>query len=272
MVNDGKPNSPMAKYDINGKGTNFKKLNQSMTEELARLQLDYVDIVYAHRYDPTTPMLETVRGFTKLIQDGKAFYWGTSMWSAQKLTEAYWIAKMNGLIPPVVEQPQYNMFAREKLEKEYLPMFELPYGLGTTTWSPLDSGMLTGKYVKEVPKDSRLGGNNRLGNNWWGNEKYIKQEKNDKVVKLMEIAKEMGVSMVALALAWVIKNKNVSVCILGGSKPYQLVENMDAIAAAAKLDAKLEARIEEILQNKPKNGGGFGAVGKPKSITNPIVR
>merc|ERR1712048_1418292 len=137
----------------------------------------------------------------------------------------------------VVEQPWYNMFARDKLEKEYVPLFEQPYGLGTTVWSPLDSGILTGKYVKEVPKDSRLGGNNRLGNNWFGNEKYI-GNKNEKVAKLMEVAKDMGVSMVSLALAWVIKNKNVSVCMLGGSKAHQLEQNMDAIATAIKLDGE----------------------------------
>merc|ERR1712130_234659 len=155
-----------------------------------------------------------VRGFTKLINDGKAFYWGTSMWSAQKLTEAYWLAYVHHLIPPVVEQPIYNMFARDIMEKEYSPMFKHPYSMGTTVWSPLDSGVLTGKYVKEIPKDSRLGGNNRLGNN---------------------IAKEMNVSMVSLAIAWVIKNKNVSVCMLGGSKAYQLEQNMDSIATAKKI-------------------------------------
>merc|ERR1712228_9361 len=117
-------------------------------------------------------------------------------------------------------------------------------------WSPLDSGVLTGKYVKEIPKDSRLGGNNRLGNNWYGNEKYI-GNKNEKVAKLMEIAKDLGVTMVSLALAWVIKNKNVSVCILGGSKPHQLVQNMDAIATAKKLDVETLEKIEKILDNKP---------------------
>ena len=157
---------------------------------------------------------------------------------------------MHKLIPPVVEQPIYNMFARHIMEEEYLPMFELPYALGTTVWSPLDSGVLTGKYVKEIPKDSRLGGNNRLGNNWFGNEKYI-GNKNEIVDELMEVAKEMDVSMVSLALGWVIKNKNVSCCLLGGSKPHQLVQNMDAIATAIKLDADKLKKIEDILGNKP---------------------
>merc|ERR1712048_996004 len=148
----------------NEAGLSIKKIVESMKDELARLQLDYVDIVYVHRYDPTTPMLEIVRAFNKLIQDGKAFYWGTSMWTAQKLTEAYWVAKINNLIPPVVEQPIYNMFSRDWLENQYLPLMEAPYSLGMTVFSPLDSGILTGKYVKkeETPKDSRLGKDNRL--------------------------------------------------------------------------------------------------------------
>merc|ERR1712241_1165850 len=232
---------------------------------------DYVDIVYAHRYDPTTPMLEIVRAFNKLIQDGKAFYWGTSMWTAQKLTEAYWVAKINNLIPPVVEQPMYNMLRRDIVEDAYLPLMEAPYNMGMTVWSPLDSGVLTGKYVKEIPKDSRLGGNNRLGNNWFGNEKYI-GNKNEKVAKLMEIAKDMGVSMVSLALAWVIKNKNVSVCMLGGSKAYQLEQNMDAIATAIKLDAEALEKIEKILDNKPKMTYTTRPAREQKYITNPIER
>jgi len=272
MVNNGKENSWKSPYGPNEKGLNFKKMNESIDEELARLQLNYVDIVYAHRYDANTPMLEIIRGFNKIINDGKAFYWGTSMWTAQKLTEAYWVAKMNNLIPPVVEQPWYNMFARDKLEKEYLPMFEKPYGLGTTVWSPLDSGILTGKYVKDIPKDSRLGGNNRLGNNWYGNENYIKAHKNEKVKKLMEIAKEIDVSMVSLALAWVIKNINVSVCILGGSKAYQLEQNMDAIETAKKLDADILKKIEDILDNSPNKGSSAWQGTSQKYITNPIKR
>merc|ERR1712154_129302 len=177
-------------------------------------------------------------------------YWGTSMWSAQKITEAYWVAKVNKLIAPVVEQPLYNMFSRDIMEKDYVPMFEEPYKIGTTTWSPLDSGILTGKYVKEVPKDSRLGGENRLGK-WWGNKYYVKQEKNEKVAKLMEVAKELNVSMVSLAIGWVIKNKNVSCCMLGGSKASQLQQNVEAIVAAKKLNAETLKKIEAILENKP---------------------
>jgi len=263
------PNSPIRPYGVNEKGLSRKHLIEAMNEELERLQLDYVDVVLAHRHDPLTPMLEIVRGFTDIIRSGKAFYWGTSMWSAQKITEAYWVAKVNKLIAPVVEQPLYNMFSRDIMEKDYLPMFEQPYNIGTTTWSPLDSGILTGKYVKEVPKDSRLGGQNRLGK-WWGNEKYVAAEKNAKVEKLMEIAKEMGVSMVSLALGWVIKNKNVSVCLLGGSKASQLEQNCEALAAAKKLTAEELKRIDEILDNNPKKASPSFIARKLVNKTDPI--
>ena len=174
----------------------------------------------------------------------------------------------------MVEQSQYNMFNRHLLEDQLLPVFEAPYSLGTTTFSALDNGVLTGKYVKEIPKDSRLGGNNALGNGFFGGQKWI-GNKNEKVEKLMEVAKEMGVSMVSLALAWVIKNKNVSVCMLGGTKAHQLEQNMDAIATAIKLDAETLEKIEKILGNKP--GFTYGSFGnapsrQQKYITNPIVR
>lgn len=264
------PNTPMRPYGQNEKGLSRKHLMEGMDESLARLQLDYVDIVMAHRHDALTPMLEIVQGFTDIIRAGKAFYWGTSMWSAQKITEAYWVAKVNKLIAPVVEQPQYNMFFRGVMEKDYLPMFAEPYKIGTTTWSPLDSGILTGKYVKEVPKDSRLGGQNRLGK-WWGNEKYVAKEKNAKVEKLMEVAAEMGVSMVSLALGWVIKNKNVSVCLLGGSKASQLEQNCEALAAAKKLDKEKLARIEEILDNDPNPKNAYAFMMRSQQYkTNPI--
>merc|ERR1719384_1019953 len=160
------------------------------------------------------------------------------------------------------------MLGRDYLEKQYLPLMEAPYGLGMTVFSPLDAGVLTGKYVKEIPKDSRLG-DNRLSK-WWGG-KYFLGNKNEKVAKLMEVAKEMGVSMVSLALAWVIKNKNVSVCMLGGTKAHQLEQNMDAIAVAIKLDADKLKKIEEILDNAPKVSPGSRPAREQKYITNPIA-
>lgn len=202
------------KYGVNDIGLSRKHLMEGIKESLDRLQLDYVDIIYAHRCDFVTPIEEIVRGFTDIIRSGKACYWGTSMWQPYKLVEAYWVAKINKLIPPVVEQPVYNMFSRQIVEIEYAPLYKAPYNFGTTIWSPLDSGILTGKYVKEVPEDARLGGKSWLGK-WWGNQNYINQQKNEKVAKLMEIAKELDISMVSLAIGWTIKNKNVSVTMLG---------------------------------------------------------
>eukprot|EP01084_Bolivina_argentea_P287310 492989_1 len=160
------PNTKNRKYAPNELGLSRKHLIEGINESLERLQLDYVDIIYAHTVDALTPTEEIVMGFTDIIRNGKAFYWGTSGWPAQKITEAYWIAKINNWIPPVVEQPPYNMFNRTQVEKDLLPMFYAPYKIGTTIWGPLDAGILTGKYVKEVPKDSRLGDGNSLGK-WW---------------------------------------------------------------------------------------------------------
>jgi len=262
------PNLPNRSYGQNELGLSRKHVMEGMNQSLERMQLDYVDIVLAHRHDVLTPMEEIVRGFTDIIRSGKAFYWGTSCWTSQKITEAYWVAKIHHLIPPVVEQPQYNMFSRDAMEKEYLPMFEAPYNIGSTTWSPLDSGILTGKYVKDIPKDSRLGGGHRLGT-WWGKERYVQKVKNEKVEKLMEIAKGMEVSMVQLALGWVIKNKNVSVCLMGGSKASQMEQNCQSLEAAKKLDAETMKKIDDILDNKPKMGRTIG-LRKVVNKTNPM--
>eukprot|EP00494_Astrolonche_serrata_P029925 UN30192 len=179
--------------DINEKGLSRKHILEGMDASLKRLKLDYVDIVFCHRPDPLGNMEETVRGFTQLIKDGKAHYWGTSEWSAQQITEAYWIAKVHNLIPPVVEQPQYNLFHRERVEKEYAPLYKGPYNIGTTIWSPLASGVLTGKYNKEIPKGSRM---DAKGYEWlaksWGK---TKAERVPKVEKLMAIAKRLDVSV-----------------------------------------------------------------------------
>jgi len=220
---------------------------EAMKDILIRLQLEYVDVVYAHRYDALTPMLEIVQGFTDIIKKGHAFYWGTSMWPAQKLTEAYWIAKINNLIPPIVEQPIYNMFARQYLELEYLPMFDYPYQLGTTIWSPLDGGILTGKYNKDIPKDSRLGGD-RLGK-WFKDN--LKAAKVEKIEALIPIAEELKTTMTNLALAWCLKNPNVSVVLLGASKGEQVIENAGALEVARNLKPEHMKKIEEILANKP---------------------
>jgi len=233
-------------------GLSRKHLMEGIKGSLTRLQLDYVDIVFAHRYDPVTPMEEIVRGFTDIIRSGKALYWGTSMWSSQKITEAYWIAKINDLIPPVVEQPVYNMFARDIVEMEYAPLYEYPYEMGTTIFSPLDSGILIGKYNENTPSDSRMDKKNRLSA--WLTSRYekTKDEKIEIVKPLMAYAKEKFNTPVAvLALAWAIKNRHVSVCILGGTKPKQVEENMKALELASKLKKEHMEEIENILKNKP---------------------
>eukprot|EP01083_Nonionella_stella_P245947 854446_1 len=256
------------KYAPNELGLSRKHLIEGINESLERLQLDYVDIIYAHTVDALTPTEEIVMGFTDIIRNGKAFYWGTSGWPAQKITEAYWIAKINNWIPPVVEQPPYNMFNRTQVEKDLLPMFYAPYKIGTTIWGPLDAGILTGKYVKEVPKDSRLGDGNSLGK-WWGGKNYAQAAKNEKVVKLMEIAKDLDISMVSLAIGWVLKNKNVSCCMLGGSKASQLEQNVEAIDAAKKINKDVLKKIEDILGNKPQ-GSRWQTFRTVEYKTNPL--
>jgi len=246
-------NGPMVNYAKNEVGLSRKHLMEGIKGSLQRLQLDYVDVIYAHRYDALTPMEEIVRGFTDIIRSGKALYWGTSMWTSQKITEAYWVAKLNNLIPPVVEQPIYNMFAREIVENEYAPLYESPYELGTTIWSPLDSGILTGKYNENVPSDSRLNEKNRLS--IWLRNYYemTKDEKIEIVKSLMAYAKEkLNTSVAILALAWVIKNRHVSVCLLGGTKPQQVEENMKALEIASKLTKENLEEIEKLLKNKPR--------------------
>jgi len=235
----------------NEHGLSRKHLIEGIKGSLERLQLDYVDIVFAHRYDPATTMEEIVRGFTDIIRSGKAFYWGTSMWPVHKIVEAYWIAKINNLIPPVVEQPHYNMFTRDIVEMEFSTLFEEPYALGTTIYSPLDYGMLTGKYQKDIPQDSRLGDSRFVA---WGKLRFEKTKaiKIEKVESLIAYAKEkLNTSVAVLALAWVIKNRRVSVCLLGATKSAQLEENVKAIELASKLTKQHMEEIEKILQNKP---------------------
>jgi len=245
-----------------GKGHNIiglsrKHLIEGMESSLKRLQLDYVDIVYAHRPDIGTPMEEIVRGFSHLVQTGKAYYWGTSEWTSQQITEAYWIAKMNNLVPPSVEQPQYSMFVRDKMEHDYLPIFRGPYKIGTTIWSPLNSGILTGKYNKGIPEGSRLAQK--------GYDVMLKKNLDNvpKVIELEEIAKKIGCSVGNLAIAWCTINQNVSTVILGASNPKQLVENLESLSVIPKLTPDILAEIEKILKNKPEEVMGFGREPNP---------
>ncbi|KAI5454237.1 hypothetical protein NCC49_004298 [Naganishia albida] len=245
--------------DFNSRGLSRKHLIEGLNHSLARLEMEYVDVVFAHRPDDTVPMEEIVRAFDWLINAGKAFYWGTSEWSAQQLQEAHEVAAKHNLIPPTAEQPHYSMMHRERFEVEYHPLFR-KYKMGTTTWSPLDSGMLTGKYNEGIPEDSRYATNKEF---FAETVKKLKspegQAKIEQVKRLTDLAeKSLGCSMTHLALAWVIKNENVSTCILGASKPEQIVDNLKALDVLPKLTPDVMQMIEDILDNKPSHPPTFG--------------
>lgn len=239
----------------NDRGLSWKHIIEGTNASLDRLKMDYVDLIFCHRPDIHTPIEETVRAMNQIISQGKAFYWGTSMWSAQQIMEAYGIARQERLIPPLMEQPQYHMFHRERVEKEYAPLYE-QIGLGTTIWSPLASGMLTGKYNDGIPEGTRV----TLEGYEWLRKRFESEEIKDdiaKVKKLMLIAEELGCSMAQLALAWCLKNPNVSTVITGASKPEQVVENIKSIDLVEKLSDEVMDRIEIILNNKPKPDPDF---------------
>eukprot|EP01083_Nonionella_stella_P115577 342804_1 len=235
-------------------GLSAKHIHEGLRGALKRTGLDYFDVVYAHRYDNCTPMVEIVRAFTKIIRDGKAFYWGTSMWPSHRVLEAYWIAKCYDLIPPVVEQCKHSMLCRQYVEKEYLALFDAPYHLATTVWGGLDSGILTGKYLNnQMPSNSRLHKNDRLSLFY----PKIPQWKHDKVAQLKAFAEsELNTSVAQLALAWCMKNPNVTVIIVGAKRDEQLnvFECMDVVQ---KLDEDKMKKIEQILENKPELDAGL---------------
>jgi voltage-dependent potassium channel beta subunit len=236
----------------NDRGLSRKHIIEGLNASLKRLQMDYVDIVYAHRPDPDTPMEEIVRAFNHVIDQGKAFYWGTSEWSAEQISEAHGIAQRLGLVGPVVEQPQYNMFWRERVEKEYAPLYA-KYGLGTTVWSPLASGVLTGKYNQGVPEGSRLSiqNNNIIKRMREGLDTPEGREKLAKVELLSEIASRLGCTCAQLALAWCAKNPNVSSVITGASRPEQVIENVNALKVIPLLTPEIMQEIDKILGNRP---------------------
>jgi voltage-dependent potassium channel beta subunit len=220
---------------------NRKYLMQAIDGSLARLGLDYVDLVYCHRPDPDTPIEETVRAMHDIVSAGKAVYWGTSEWSAGEIATAYEIAERHHLHKPTMEQPQYNLFHRERVEKEYARLYQ-DYGLGTTTWSPLASGLLTGKYNEGIPQDSRA----TLKGYEWLSERLQDPDKIRRVRALVPVARELGCTLAQLALAWCLKNPHVSSVITGASRPAQVVENMKALDVVPKLTAEVMARIEAI--------------------------
>jgi voltage-dependent potassium channel beta subunit len=229
----------------NDTGLSHKHVIEGVNNALKRFQLDYVDLVFCHRPDPNTPIEETVRAMDIVIKQGKAFYWGTSEWSAAEIMRADGIARQYNLTPPVMEQPQYNMFARERFEREYAPLYR-DLGYGTTIFSPLASGLLTGKYNNGIPADSRAA---LEGYEWL--QRGITPEKIEKVKALAPIADELGCSLAQLGLAWCLKNPNVSTVITGASRPQQVTENMKALDVLPKLTPEVIDRIEAVLDNKP---------------------
>lgn len=235
----------------NQRGLSRKHIVEGTMAALRRLQLDYVDLIFCHRPDPNTPIEETVRAMNHVIDRGWAFYWGTSEWSADQLREAWRIARENGLIGPTMEQPQYHMFHRERVEQEYAGLVR-DFGLGTTTWSPLASGFLTGKYNDGVPEGSRLALENYdwLKDSVMGDQAF--EDKVEKVRKLTAMAKDLGGSMAQLALAWTAQHPHVSTVITGSSKTSQLHENFGAVELFDKLTPEVMAEIEAVLGNQPK--------------------
>jgi voltage-dependent potassium channel beta subunit len=232
------------------RGLSRKHIYEAAHQAIARLQCDYLDLYFCHRPDTEVPIEETVRAMTELIQRGDVLYWGTSEWSSQELMEAYSVARQYGLIPPTMEQPQYHMFHRYRVENEYKRLYhEDTIGLGTTIWSPLASGLLTGKYNNGIPEDSRV---NLPGYEWLKNMLLSPewQERLPKVQQLAPIADELGTTMPKLAIAWCLKNPHVSTVITGASKVEQVVENFGALDVLPKLTPDVMAQIEAILENK----------------------
>ena len=221
---------------------NRKYLMQAIDASLQRLQLDYVDLVFCHRPDPDTPLEETVHAMHDMIASGKALYWGTSEWSAAEIAAAWHIADRHQLHKPVTEQPQYNLLHRARVEGEYARLYR-DLGLGTTIWSPLASGLLTGKYNAGIPPDSR----GTLKGYEWLAERLSNPAQIAVVARLVPIAGDLGCTLAQLALAWCLKNPNVSTVITGASRPAQVTENMQAIAVVPKLETGVMARIEAAL-------------------------
>jgi voltage-dependent potassium channel beta subunit len=236
----GKANKP------NQTGLSRKHLVEACHEALQRLQLDYLDLYFCHRPDKGVPIEEVVWTMHHLIQQGKILYWGTSEWSGVEIMEAHRVASQYGLIGPSMEQPQYNLFIREKMENEYLMIFKT-VGMGATIWSPLASGLLSGKYNDAIPADSRFA----LQGFDWLKDRWMQEGLLEKVKQLSTLAKELNVSMAALTIAWCTKNPNVTTTILGASRKEQLLENLKALEVMPKLTEEVIERIEEIVQTKP---------------------
>jgi voltage-dependent potassium channel beta subunit len=230
------------------RGLHRKHIVEACNDAMKRLKVDYLDLYFCHRPDKETPIEETVWSMHNLITQGKILYWGTSEWSAQEIMEAHMFARQNHLIGPTMEQPQYNMFTRHKVEVEYSQIYKT-VGLGTTIWSPLASGFLTGKYNNGIPENSRLT-RDELS---WLSEKLIVEENIEKTKKLGQLADEVGMSLPHLAINWCLINEDVSTVILGASKESQLLENLKATENTHLLTKEVLLKIEAILDNAPKH-------------------
>ena len=237
----GKENKP------NQTGLSRKHLTEACHEALQRLQTDYLDLYFCHRPDKKMPIAEVVQTMNTLIQQGKILYWGTSEWSGVEIMEAHRIAEAYRLIGPAMEQPQYNLFERNKVDAEYLEIYK-NVGLGTTIWSPLAAGLLTGKYNDGIPEGSRF----QIEGFEWLRDRWLMQEKINKVQQLGAIAKALKVSTASLSIAWCIKNPNVTTAILGATSKTQLLDNLTALDTAALLTPEIMEQIEGIVETKPK--------------------
>ncbi|MBL7764515.1 MAG: aldo/keto reductase [Chitinophagaceae bacterium] len=231
----------------NQTGLSRKHLTEACHEALRRLQVDYLDLYYCHRPDKQTPIEETVLAMNTLIQQGKILYWGTSEWSGVEVMEAHRVAEHYRIIGPSVEQPQYNLFERNKMENEYLGVFNT-VGMGTTIFSPLATGLLSGKYNDGIPKDGRLA---MKGFDWLA-DRWLTPDKIAKVKKLAVLAADMKISLAQLSIAWCLRNPNVSSVILGATKKEQLLDNLKSLEAVEKLTPAVLEKIEKIMGNKPK--------------------
>lgn len=224
---------------------NRKYLLHAIDGSLERFGLDFLDLVFCHRPDPETPVEETVEAMSDIIESGRAHYWGTSEWSADEIRAAWDVADRRNLRKPVMEQPQYHLFERRRVEREYARLYE-DIGLGLTTWSPLASGLLTGKYLDGVPDDSRAA----LPGYGWLRDLLTDERRNTQVAELMTVADRLGVSVAQLAIAWCAANPHVSTVITGASRPEQVIENMGALAALEQLTPEIKREIEDVCARR----------------------
>ena len=228
----------------NQEGLSRKHVMEACHNALRRLQVEYLDLYFCHRPDPHTPIEETVRAMSDLVHQGKVLYWGTSEWSAQEIAQAHGVARACQLVPPTMEQPMYNLFGRHRVEKEFARLYA-EYGLGTTTWSPLASGLLTGKHKGGPQEGTRA----TLKDYDWLKDQIAREAKDkaEKVQQLDKVAKELGLSLAVFSIAWCLKNPHVSTVILGASKVAQLAENLQAVAAQPKFTPEVLKRVDEIV-------------------------